>query len=57
MDSKVEVLAVDETGKTEALCQSRCGTIEIPPYSKVLSAEHSLKFCNPSPVMVASLYK
>jgi hypothetical protein len=25
----------DETGKTEALHHSRCGTIKIPPYSKV----------------------
>jgi hypothetical protein len=41
----------DETGKTEVTCHSRCGTIKIPPCSKVLSAEHRPKFCRPSPVM------
>jgi hypothetical protein len=34
----------DETGKTEALCHSKCGTIKIPPSSKALSAEHRPKF-------------
>jgi hypothetical protein len=47
----------DETGKTEAPCHSRCGTIKIPPCSEALSAEHRPKFCSPSPVMVTSLYK
>jgi hypothetical protein len=28
------------TGKVEALCHSRCGTIKTPPCSKALSAEH-----------------
>ena len=31
--------------------------IKIPPCSKALSAEHRLKFCSPSPVMVTSPYK
>jgi hypothetical protein len=35
---------------------SRCGTIKIPPCSKALSAEHSPKFCSPSPPMVTSPY-
>jgi hypothetical protein len=43
----------DETGKTEVLCHSRCGTIKIPPCSKALSAEHRPKFCSPSHAMVA----
>jgi hypothetical protein len=34
----------DETGKTEVPCQSRCGTIKIPPCSKALSVEHRPKF-------------
>jgi hypothetical protein len=41
----------DETGKTEALCHNRCGTIKIPSYSKVLSAEHISKFCCLSPAI------
>jgi hypothetical protein len=48
---------LDETGKTEALCQGRCGTIKIPPCSKALSAEHRPKFCSPSPAMVTPSYK
>jgi hypothetical protein len=47
----------DETGKTEAPCHSRCGTIKISPRSKALSAEHRPKFCSPSPAMVTSTYK
>jgi hypothetical protein len=47
----------DETGKTEAPCYSRCGTIKIPPCSKALSTEHRPKFCSPSPAMVTSSYK
>jgi hypothetical protein len=47
----------DETGKTEAPCHSRCGTIEIPPCSKALIAEQRPKFCSPSPVMVTSPYR
>jgi hypothetical protein len=47
----------DETGKTEVPCPSRCGPIKNPPCSKVLSAEHSPKFCSPSPVMVTFPYK
>jgi hypothetical protein len=43
----------DKTGKTEAPCHSRCGTIKIPPCSKALRS----KFCSPSPVIVASPYK
>jgi hypothetical protein len=46
-----------ETGKTEASCHSRCGTIKIPPCSKALSAEHRPKFCSSSPVMVTYPYK
>jgi hypothetical protein len=48
-----------QTGKTEALYHSRCGTIKIPPCSKALSAEHShrTKFYSPSPAMVMSWYK
>jgi hypothetical protein len=34
----------DETGKTEAPCHWRCGTIKIPPCSKALSAEHRPNF-------------
>jgi hypothetical protein len=34
----------DETGETEALCHSRCGTMKIPPCSKALSAEHRPNF-------------
>jgi hypothetical protein len=33
------------TGKNEAPCHNRCGTIKIPPCSKALSAEHRPKFC------------
>jgi hypothetical protein len=44
----------DETGKTEVLCHSRCGTIKIPFCSKALSAEHRPKFYSPSPAMVTS---
>jgi hypothetical protein len=47
----------DETGKTEALCHSRWGTMKIPPCSKALSTEHRPIFCSPSPVMVTSPYK
>jgi hypothetical protein len=47
----------DETGKTEVLCHSRCGTIKIPLCSKALSAEHRPKFCSPSPAVVTSPYK
>jgi Fe-S-cluster containining protein len=47
----------DETGKTEAPCHSRCGTIKIPPCSRALSAKHRPKFCSPSPAMVTSPYK
>jgi hypothetical protein len=51
------VLRMRSTGKTEAPCHSRCGTIKIPICSKALSAEHRPKFCCPSPVMVTSPYK
>jgi hypothetical protein len=47
----------DETGKTEAPCHGRCGTIKIPPYSKDLSAEDRSKFCRLSTAMVMSPYK
>jgi hypothetical protein len=47
----------NETGKTEAPCHGKYGTINIPPCSKTPSAEHRLKFCSPSPVMVTSPYK
>jgi hypothetical protein len=47
----------DETGKTEALCHSRCSKVKIPPCSKALSVEHRHKFCSPSPIMVTSPYK
>jgi hypothetical protein len=30
----------DETGKTEVLCHSRCGTTKISPCSNALGAEH-----------------
>jgi hypothetical protein len=30
---------LDETGKTDALCHSMCGTIKINPYSKAMNAE------------------
>jgi hypothetical protein len=33
---------------------SRCGTLKILPYSKVMSAEHRPKFCNPSQAMLTS---
>jgi hypothetical protein len=36
-----------ETGKTDAPCHSRCGTIKIPPCSKALVAEHRLTFLLP----------
>jgi transposase InsO family protein len=36
---------------------SLCGTIKIPPSSKALSAEHTPKFCSPSPAMLTSPYK
>jgi hypothetical protein len=42
--------------KTKTQCHSRCGTINIPPCSKALSAEHRPKFCSPSQVMVTSPY-
>jgi hypothetical protein len=32
---------LDETAKTKALCHSRCDTVNIPPCSKTLSAEHN----------------
>jgi hypothetical protein len=48
----MSIVSQDETGKPEALCHSRCGTINIPPSSKALSAEHMPKFCSPSSVMV-----
>jgi hypothetical protein len=36
----------EETGKTEAPCHSRCGTIKILPCSKVLGDQHRSKFCS-----------
>jgi hypothetical protein len=48
---------LNETGKTEVPCHSRCCTIKIPPCSKALSAEHRPKFCSPSPAMVTTPYK
>jgi hypothetical protein len=48
---------LDETGKSEAPCHSRCGTVNIPPCSKTLSAEHRPRFCSPSPIKVTSPYK
>jgi hypothetical protein len=48
---------LDETGKTEVPCHSRCGTIKITPCSKAISAEHRHTFCSPSPAMVTSPYK
>jgi hypothetical protein len=47
----------DETGKTEAPCHSRCGTIKVPPYSKAMGDEHRTKICSSSPVIVMSPYK
>jgi hypothetical protein len=47
----------DETGKTDALCRSRCGMIKIPSCSKAPSAEYRPKFCSLSPIMVMSAYK
>jgi hypothetical protein len=44
----------DETGKIEAPRHTMWGTINIPPCSKALSAEHRPKFCSPSPVMITS---
>jgi hypothetical protein len=35
----------DETGTTKTLCHSRCGTIKIPPCSKVLIVEYRPKVC------------
>jgi hypothetical protein len=42
---------LDETGKTEVPCHSKCGSIKASPCSKGLSAEHRPKFCSPSPAM------
>jgi hypothetical protein len=43
-----------ETGKTEVLYHSRCGTIKIPLCSKALRVEYRPKFFSPSPAMVTS---
>jgi hypothetical protein len=45
---------LEESGKTEASFQNRCGTIKIPPCSKAMSATHRPKFGSPSPLMVTS---
>jgi hypothetical protein len=42
---------LNETGKTEVPCYSRCGTIKIPPCLKALSVEHRPQFCSPSPAI------
>lgn len=41
--------------QTQGSCQIRCGTIMIPPCLKFTGADHSPKFCSPSPNMVTSL--
>ena len=38
-------------------CHSRCDTIKVLPYSKVVCVEQRAKFYNPSLVMVISPYK
>jgi hypothetical protein len=43
---------LDETGKTDVPCHSKCDSIKIPPCSKAMSAERRVKFCSPSPAMV-----
>jgi hypothetical protein len=48
--------SLNGTGRTEAPCHSRCVMIKIPPCSKVLSTEHSPRFCSPSPVIMMSPY-
>ena len=44
---------LDETTKTEASCHRRCGTIKIPPWSKVVGAEYTCRTrsCGPSPML------
>ena len=47
-----------ETAKNEALCHSRCGTIKIPPCSKIIGVEQQRsKFSIPSPSMVMSSWE
>jgi hypothetical protein len=44
---------LDEAGKTEVPCHSRCGMINMPTCSKVTNAEHRHTFCSPSPAMTS----
>jgi hypothetical protein len=42
----------DETRKTELAWHSRCGTIKMPPCSKVLSADHRQPFSGDGDVSI-----
>ena len=47
-----------ETTKTEVLCQSRYGTIKIPPCSNIIGVEQQWsKFSIPSPLLMSSPWK